>query len=131
MSDVFLLNGIAFRRFIVAIVGGLTAPTMATSPSQAIDYQPFDWVPFPVGTHIAMVYYDYGADNQYNSTTTGTAKKIHTSRLIYSAQASIRKFAGFMMRKLSDTSSHQFSQFSGTSLCKKFSMAVLKSLKLA
>jgi hypothetical protein len=50
---------------------------------------------------------------------------------LYLAQMRIRNFVGFMIRKLSVTSSHQTFQFFGTSSRKKFNIAMLKSLKLA
>ena len=42
------------------------------SPCSAIDYQPFDWIPFAPGTNVAMGYYDFGA-HTFNGTIAGTA----------------------------------------------------------
>jgi hypothetical protein len=50
--------------------------------------------------------------------------------MVYPAHVRIRYFFWFMMLKLSETSSHQLPQFPGTSLRKKFSIAMLKSVKL-
>jgi len=47
--------------------------TIVPSPCLAIDYQPFDWIPFAPGTNVAMGYYDYGA-HSFNGTIAGTAK---------------------------------------------------------
>ena len=44
------------------------------SPCLAIDYQPFDWIPAPPGTSVVLVYYDFGAHNEFDSPITGTAK---------------------------------------------------------
>ncbi|WP_158628722.1 transporter [Dyella choica] len=48
--------------------------TGVASPCLAIDYQPFDWIPAPPGTNVVLVYYDYGAHNEFNSPIAGTAK---------------------------------------------------------
>ena len=56
-----------------AIIAGLAAMTGAPL-SQAIDYQPFDWVPLPPGTNVAMAYYEFGSHDAYSSTITGTTK---------------------------------------------------------
>src|ERR1019366_2504272 len=50
---------------------------------------------------------------------------------IYPAQAIIRNSVGFMIRKLSVTSSHHSRQFAGTSSRRKVSIAILKSLNVA
>ena len=41
-------------------------------PCLAVDYQPFDWVPLPPGTNVAMGFYEYGA-HTFNGTIDGTA----------------------------------------------------------
>ena len=61
----------------------------------------------------------------------GRKDNIAHARQLYPAHVRIRKFFGFMMRKLSATASHQVVQFSGTSLRKKCSIAPQKSVKLA
>lgn len=60
-------------------------------------------------------------------------KPVHAIVLVvlYPAQVRIRNFVGFMIRKLSVTSSHQTFQFFGTSSRQKSNIAMLKSLKLA
>jgi hypothetical protein len=50
---------------------------------------------------------------------------------IYPAHTIIRNFFGSMTRKLSVTSSQYVGQFLGTSLRRKFSIAMLKSLNVA
>jgi hypothetical protein len=50
---------------------GLLAASL-TSPCWAIDYQPFDWVPMPPGTGVAMGYYQWGVHGEFNSTISGT-----------------------------------------------------------
>jgi len=52
------------------LAAGLT--TGIASPCLAVDYQPFDWVPFAAGTNVAMGYYDYGV-HAFNGTIAGTA----------------------------------------------------------
>lgn len=47
------------------------------SPCLAIEYRPFDWVPFPSGSN--MGYYDSGMHNEFNSAIIGTVKKGTTS----------------------------------------------------
>jgi hypothetical protein len=42
------------------------------SPCLAMDYQPFDWVPAPAGTNVAMLYYEYATHHEFNNTITGT-----------------------------------------------------------
>src|SRR5262249_25890925 len=46
--------------------------TGIASPCLAVDYQPFDWVPLPPGTYVAMGFYEYGA-RTFNGTIAGTA----------------------------------------------------------
>ena len=50
---------------------------------------------------------------------------------LYSAHTIIRNFFGSMTRKLSVTSSQYVGQFLGTSLRRKFSIAMLNSLNVA
>ena len=47
---------------------------LAASPAAAVDYQPFDWVPLPAGTSVAMLYYEYGQRNALDNQLTGTTK---------------------------------------------------------
>jgi hypothetical protein len=54
-----------------------------------------------------------------------------TPILVYPAHTIIRNFFGSMTRKLSVTSSQYVCQFLGTSLRRKFSIAMLKSLNVA
>ena len=61
------------RRHISAVSAGLILAIVGTTPSWAIDYQPFDFVPAAPGTVMVMGYYEYGTRNQYNNTITGTA----------------------------------------------------------
>ena len=60
------------RSLVSAIACGLGAAIMA-SPTWAIDYQPFDWVPLPRGTKVLSLYYEYGAHDSYNNTIAGTS----------------------------------------------------------
>jgi hypothetical protein len=41
-------------------------------PCQALDFQPFDWVPAKPGVNALMGYYQYGKYNEYNNYLTGT-----------------------------------------------------------
>ena len=59
------------RSLVAAIACGLSVAITAAT-SWAIDYQPFDWVPLPSGTHVLSLYYEYGAHDSYNNTITGT-----------------------------------------------------------
>jgi hypothetical protein len=57
--------------------------------------------------------------------------RTHHVLLLYPAHTIIRNFFGSMTRKLSVTSSQYVGQFLGTSLRRKFSIAMLKSLNVA
>ena len=58
----------------LAGAAGAALALAAAAPAAAIDYQPFDWVPLPAGTNVAMLYYDYGQSNEFNNQYTGTTK---------------------------------------------------------
>jgi len=58
-------------RKLLAIPAALAA-AIASSPSQAIDYFPLDWVPAPRGTHLLTLYGEFGEHDSYNNTIAGT-----------------------------------------------------------
>jgi hypothetical protein len=59
------------KRSLVPAVA-CTLGVVTATPSWAIDYQPFDWVPLPRGTRVLSLYYEYGAHDSYNNTIAGT-----------------------------------------------------------
>jgi|SRR5579859_1566203 len=56
------------------LAAGAALALAGATPAAAIDYLPFDWVPLPAGTNVAMLYYDHGHDNAFNNQLTGTTK---------------------------------------------------------
>jgi hypothetical protein len=61
----------------------------------------------------------------------GSASTVFRYVTLYPAHTIIRNFFGSMTRKLSVTSSQYLFQFLGTSLRRKFSITMLKSLNVA
>ena len=53
------------------LAAGLLA-TSLTAPCRAIDYQPFDWVPLPPRTSVAMLYYQFATRSELDNTITGS-----------------------------------------------------------
>ena len=63
------------RSTVVCSLGvGLAVAFATATPAAAIDYQPFDWVPLPAGTSVAMLYYEHGQMNGFDNPITGTRK---------------------------------------------------------
>jgi hypothetical protein len=55
-------------------ISRLAASLLATSlsvPCRAIDYQPFDWVPLPPRTSVAMLYYQFATRSELDNTIAG------------------------------------------------------------
>jgi hypothetical protein len=52
------------------LAAGLLA-TALTLPCRAIDYQPFDWVPLPPRSSVAMLYYQFATRSELDNTLTG------------------------------------------------------------
>lgn len=42
-----------------------------SAPCRAIDYQPFDWVPLPPRSNVAMLYYQFATRSELDNTITG------------------------------------------------------------
>ena len=61
----------ATRRAISMLAAGLLASSL-TPPCRAIDYQPFDWVPMPPRTSVAMLYYQFATRRELDNTITGS-----------------------------------------------------------
>jgi hypothetical protein len=61
-------------KYLVTLSGALAVAIIGLDQCSAIDYQPFDWVPLPPGTGVAMGYYEFATYNEYNNTITGTSK---------------------------------------------------------
>ena len=59
---------------LATLCAGLIIEIIGLSQVSAIDYQPFDWVPFGPGTSVAMGYYQFATYDEYNNTITGTSK---------------------------------------------------------
>ena len=77
MSNISVNSGNATRTLRIktlTVFAGLTFSIIGTTPCQAIDYQPFDFVPAPPGTLMMMGYYEFGTRNELNNTITGTFK---------------------------------------------------------
>jgi Putative MetA-pathway of phenol degradation len=54
------------------VIAAALGAAIASSPSQAIDYFPLDWVPVPRGTQVLALYYEDGEHDSYSNTTIGT-----------------------------------------------------------
>jgi hypothetical protein len=57
-----------------ACIVALGLALAAATPAAALEYEPFDWVPLPAGTSVAMLYYAYVHSNEFNNEFTGTTK---------------------------------------------------------
>jgi len=60
----------AIRRAISMFASGLLATSLSV-PCRAIDYQPFDWVPLPPRTSVAMLYYQFATRSELDNTISG------------------------------------------------------------
>src|SRR6266478_479732 len=65
-----------FRKVLRAIFAGVVVMVAGATPSRAVDYQPFDWVPAPRGASVLMGYYQFATHNELTNTIT----KIHHRR---------------------------------------------------
>jgi Putative MetA-pathway of phenol degradation len=64
-----------FRKVLRAILAGVIVA--GATPSRAVDYQPFDWVPLPRGTGVLMGYYQFSTRGELTNTITGAAPNSH------------------------------------------------------
>jgi hypothetical protein len=62
------------RKPSLTIGAGMMVAILRSATCEALDYQPFDWVPMPAGTSVVMGYYEFATRNEFNSTITGTTK---------------------------------------------------------
>jgi Putative MetA-pathway of phenol degradation len=60
----------ATRRAVSGLAAGLLASALSV-PCSAIDYQPFDWVPLPPRTSVAMLYYQFATRSELDNTISG------------------------------------------------------------
>jgi hypothetical protein len=61
-------------KYTVMAFAWLTMAVIGPSRVNAIDYQPFDWVPLSPGTSVALGYYEFSTYDEYNNTIMGTSK---------------------------------------------------------
>src|SRR2546422_11186925 len=66
-----------FRKVLRAICAGVVVMVAGATPSRAVDYQPFDWVPAPRGTSVLMGYYQFATHGELTNTIAGAVKDSH------------------------------------------------------
>jgi hypothetical protein len=66
------MNNVGYRAVRPLVIAGLALLGLGSLPCQAIDYQPFDWVPARPGTNVLMGYYEFARYDEYNNDRTGT-----------------------------------------------------------
>ena len=64
----------ATRRATAMLASGLLAISLS-APCRAIDYQPFDWVPLPPRSSVAMLYYQFSTRSEFDNTIAGRISK--------------------------------------------------------